>query len=79
MTLWPGHFPAKRGLRQGDPLFPYLFLLVTEAFTAMVRYRAMHENFTNHPKCKSLDITHLIFTDDLFIIIGADENSFQFV
>lgn len=73
-----GYFPGKRGLRQGDPLSPYLFLLILEALTAMLTYRTHHMAFTFHPKCQALNISHLIF-DDLFILSGADTNSFQVV
>nr|XP_043629984.1 uncharacterized protein LOC122601285 [Erigeron canadensis] len=71
-----GFFTGKRGLRQGDPLSPYLFTLVMEVLTLTLR-RRIHESvdFTFHPKCEGLDILNLCFADDLLIFLLADVNS----
>lgn len=74
-----GYFPGHRGLRQGETRSPYLFLLIMEAFTAMLAYQTCHLAFTLHPKCLDSNISHLIFVDDLFILYGAEPNSFQLV
>lgn len=61
-----GYFPGKRGLRQGDPPSPYLFFIILETFTTMLSFRTQHLDFTFHPKCQELNISHLIFADDIF-------------
>ena len=63
-----GFISPSRGLRQGDPLSPYLFLFCAEWLNAIFRKVAMEgeiEGFSlyrNGPK-----LTHLFFADDCLI------------
>lgn len=73
-----GFFRGMRGLRQGDPLSPYLFTLVMEVLTLIVKRRVVNSgNFQYHPKCKELGITHLCFADDLLMFCKGDLMSIQ--
>nr|GFA71986.1 hypothetical protein [Tanacetum cinerariifolium] len=71
-----GYFEGKRGLRQGDPLSPYLFTLIMEVFTLMLK-RGVNETstFTYHRFCSELDLINLCFADDLFLFAHGDVNS----
>lgn len=54
--------------------------MVMEGFTALLQYRVRQcEGFVFHPRCRSLDITHLIFANDLFVLCGAEQGSFQVI
>lgn len=68
-----GYFPGKRGLRQGDPLSPLLFVLIMEMLSRLLRQ--MTGPFRFHPYCASLKLTHLIFADDLLIFCRGDLDS----
>ncbi|KAL2253455.1 UNVERIFIED_CONTAM: Retrovirus-related Pol polyprotein from type-2 retrotransposable element R2DM [Sesamum indicum] len=67
-----GFFPGKKGLRQGDPMSPALFLLSMEYFSRLVKRKTSTSDFNFHPKCEKLKITHLLFADDLMLFSRGD-------
>ncbi|KAL2237429.1 UNVERIFIED_CONTAM: hypothetical protein Sindi_0934600, partial [Sesamum indicum] len=67
-----GFFPGKKGLRQGDPMSPALFLLGMEYLSRMIKRKTCNSDFNFHPKCEKLKITHLLFADDLMLFSRGD-------
>lgn len=74
-----GFFKRGMGLRQGDPLSPYLFLLVMQVFSYILERYTLHEEFIFHPNCQEIRISHLIFANDLFILYGASSGSLTLI
>lgn len=70
-----GNFKSSRGIRQGDPLSPCLFVLIMESFTQILKSKIMGSSFKYHSKCKYLDLSSLAFADDLFILSKAESTS----
>ncbi|XP_062093652.1 uncharacterized mitochondrial protein AtMg01250-like [Humulus lupulus] len=72
-----GEFRGKKGLRQGDPISPLLFVLAMEYCTWLLCQASMEKGFRFHPKCKPLKIVNLCFADDLFIFCKGVSSSVQ--
>ena len=63
-----GFISPSRGLRQGDPLSPYLFLFWAERLNAIFRKVAIEGEIEGFSLYRNgLKLTHLFFADDFLI------------
>jgi hypothetical protein len=71
-----GFFGSSRGVRQGDPLSPFLFVLVMEAFSRMISAmysRGLISGFSvGSREHDRVEVSHLLFADDTLIFCGTD-------
>lgn len=70
-----GFFKSTRGLRQGDPLSPYLFVLAMEVFSRLLKSRYDSDYIRYHPNTSDLNISHLMFADDVMIFFNGSSSS----
>ena len=71
-----GFFRSSRGLRQGDPLSPYLFVIGMEALSCMLK-RVVEGNFISGCRFSGRDggdivISHLLYADDTILFCEAN-------
>ncbi|XP_038991129.1 uncharacterized protein LOC120114231 [Hibiscus syriacus] len=70
-----GYFQGARGIRQGDPLSPYLFVIVMNVLSSLLNVAAKRGIFRFHPKCKKVSLTHICFADDLLVFFHGSLES----
>lgn len=63
---------AERGIRQGDPVSPLLFVIVMKYLSRLLHQMQLNPNFDHHSKCEKLELAHLTFTDDVMLFARGD-------
>ncbi|GMI83381.1 hypothetical protein HRI_002007400 [Hibiscus trionum] len=65
-------FAPTRGLRQGDPLSPYLFLICSEGLSSLLRLSSQNDSMLGIKIARGAPtISHLLFADDCLIFGDA--------
>jgi hypothetical protein len=63
-----------RGLRQGGPLSPYLFIICAEGLSSLIREAEVSETIYGTSICRGAPpVSHLLFADDCFLFFNAEE------
>ena len=73
-----GFFSSSKGLRQGDPISPYLFILGMEVLSSLIR-RAVQGNFISGCRLRGrgdaeIMVSHLLFADDTILFCEASKD-----
>ncbi|KAL0316498.1 UNVERIFIED_CONTAM: hypothetical protein Sradi_5528000 [Sesamum radiatum] len=67
-----GYFRLEHGIHQGDPLSPYLFIFVAEAFSCMLQEAERRGRVQGVAVCAAAPkISHLLFVDDTLLFCKA--------
>jgi len=72
-----GFFSSSRGLRQGDPLSPFLFVFVMEALSRMISAAVRGGGLLDGFKIGDVYFSHLLFADNTLIFCSAHSSQLR--
>ncbi|XP_026417309.1 uncharacterized protein LOC113312788 [Papaver somniferum] len=72
-----GFFSVGRGLRQGDPLSPILFVLMEDALSRYLSASVQEKKIAPMVIRNGIRLTHLFFADDVFIFLNGAKKSIE--
>lgn len=70
-----GYFQGQQGIRQFDPLSPYLFVIAMEGLALSIEKEFTNSDFKLCWRTKPRKLTHLCFADDLSLFCHGDYTS----
>ena len=78
-----GFFQSSRGLRQGDPISPYLFMIGMEALSLLIQH-AVDGNYLSGSKVAIREgegevISHLFYADDTLLFCEPNKDQMKFL
>ena len=78
-----GFFPSMRGLRQGDPLSPLLFILVIESLSRLIikatEGGCLECIHINGSRSDDMRVSHLLFADDTLIFYKLEVSQLSYL
>lgn len=70
-----GPIRPSRGIRQGDPLSPYLFIICAEGLTSLIQKYEVNQWLHGVKICRNAPtVTHMLYADDIYFYCKADTN-----
>ncbi|XP_058734079.1 uncharacterized protein LOC131605787 [Vicia villosa] len=70
---------ARREIRQGDPIFPLIFVVIMEYLNIILHKMQRNHDFNHHVKCEKLRITNLSSADDFLLFLRGDYKSIELI
>lgn len=75
MVVQSSLLKQKKGLRKGDPMSPFLFVLAMDYLSRLLKILKNKAEFKYHHRCKKLHVVQLGFADNLLLLCGGHLSS----